>query len=114
LKKQVLSVKTDSKGIAEPKDPKNCLPFILLSFLISEAEQKELAGRLTEGGMGYAELKTKLFETLLEYFGEAREKRLELEKKWDFVEDALKEGAKKARALAIKTMEVVRRNTGLG
>lgn len=113
LKKQVFSVKTDSKGVSEPKDPKACLPFQLVQFSLPAEEAKELAARLVEGGMGYAELKNKLFETLLEYFGEAREKRLELEKKPDYVEDVLREGAKKARRIAQKTMEEVRRKTGL-
>lgn len=113
LKKQVFSVKTDSKGVSEPKDPKNCLPFQLVQFFLPGEEAKELAARLAEGGMGYAELKNKLFETLLKYFGEAREKRLELEKKPDFVEDILIEGAKKAKKLARETLDEVRRRTGL-
>lgn len=113
LKKQVFSVKTDSKGVSEPKDPKTCLPFQLVQFFLPVEEAKELAARLAEGGMGYAELKNKLFETLLKYFGEAREKRLELEKKPDFVGDVLKEGAKKAKKLARETLDEVRRRTGL-
>lgn len=113
LKKQVFAVKTDSKGVNDPKDPKTCLPFILLSFFILERARKELAAKLTEGGMGYAELKNRLLQTLLEYFGEAREKRLELSEKLDYVEDVLKEGAKKARKVAEQTMEEIRRKTGL-
>lgn len=113
LKKQVFSIKTDSKGVSEPKDPKTCLPFILLTFLLDEKEKKELAAALQKGGLGYAEIKNKLFEKLLTYFGEAREKRLELEKKSDYVEDVLLEGAKKARKLAQQTMDEVRRKTGL-
>ena len=74
---------------------------------------RELSAHLEEGGVGYAELKTKLFETILEFFGEARKKRLELQNKPDFVEDVLREGAKKARKLAQQTMEEVRRKTGL-
>lgn len=114
LKKQVFSVKTDSKGVSEPKDPAACLPFMLLSFLLDGKEKKELAAALQKGGVGYAELKNKLLERLLMYFGEAREKRLELEQKPDFVEDVLVEGAKKARKLAQATMTEVRKKTGLG
>lgn len=113
LKKQVFAIKTDSKGVDEGKNPETCLPFLLLTFLLEEKEKKELAGNLIKGGIGYAELKTKLFERLLTYFGEAREKRLELEQKPDYVEDVLREGAKKARKLTKQTMEEVRRKTGL-
>lgn len=113
LKKQVFSMKTDSKGVKEAKDPKTCLPFILLSFFLPPEEIRDLSMHLQEGSMGYAELKTKLFEILLEYFSEARGKRLELEEKHDFVEDVLCEGAKKAREIARETLETVRRKTGL-
>lgn len=113
LKKQVFSIKTDSKGVSECKDPKTCLPFILFSLISAEDESRTLANALSEGGMGYADVKIKLFEKLLEYFGLAREKRLELEEKQDFVEDILAEGAKKAKKLAQKTLETVRQKTGL-
>lgn len=113
LKRQVFSVKTDSKGVDEPKDPKTCLPFVILSHFVSEDECKEIAAKLIEGGLGYADLKNKLFEALLEYFGEAREKRLALEKKPDYVAEVLEQGAKKARLIARETLEGVRRKTGL-
>lgn len=113
LQKQVFSIKTDSKGVAEPKDPKTCLPFILFSLIADENETKDLASALSEGGVGYAETKTKLFNKLLEYFGEAREKRLELAEKPDFVEDILKEGAKKARKEAQEMMDEIRKKVGI-
>lgn len=113
LKKQVFSIKTDSKGIEECKDPKTCLPFILFSLIAEKDEAKDLANDLSKGGMGYAQLKTRLFEKLLEYFGLAREKRLDLEKKPDYIENLLREGAKKARSLAQKTLEEARKKTGL-
>lgn len=113
IRKQVFSIKTDSKGVDEPKNPETCLPFILISFLLDEAQKKELAEQLVAGGIGYADLKNKLFEKLLEYFALAREKRIELEGKIDYVEDVLKEGAKKAGKLAQTKMEEVRRKTGL-
>lgn len=113
LRKQVFSIKTDSLGVDEPKNPETCIPFMLLALILEEKEKLELAARLKEGGVGYAEMKNQLLEKLLEYFGEAREERLVLEKKPDFVDDVLREGAKKARKLAQETIETVRRKTGL-
>jgi tryptophanyl-tRNA synthetase len=113
LKKQVFSVKTDSKGVAEPKDPATCLPFILMSQLLAEKDQKALAADLVAGGIGYAALKTKLLETLLSYFGEAREKWLELQGKPDYVEDVLQSGAKKASKIAREVLDIARRKVGL-
>ena len=114
LKKQVMSIKTDSKGVSEPKDPATCVPFLLMAFFMDEGEKKKVHARLTEGNIGYGELKTMLFEKLLEYFGEAREKRMELEKDPTYLERVLAEGAKKARKVAEKTMQEVRKETGLG
>lgn len=113
LRKQVFAIKTDSKGVDEPKDPATCIPYLLMSLIAGEKETLELKTQLEEGGIGYAQLKTALFEKLLEYFGEAREKRLEFEDKMDTVEDILKEGAKKAQKLARETMETVAKKVGL-
>lgn len=114
LKKQVFSIKTDSADVSAPKNPEICLPYTLLSYFLSEGEKQEFSADLKKGGIGYKDLKTKLFEKLLEYFEEAREKKLELMEKPDLIQDILAHGAKKARAIAVKTMEEVRRKTGLG
>lgn len=113
LKKQVMGIKTDSKGVSEPKDPKTCLPYLLYQHLASTQEQKDLESKLKEGGMGYAELKTILLEKLLGYFGEAREQRLELEKKRKYIEEILQNGGVRARKKAQETMEQVRKRIGL-
>lgn len=113
LKKQVMGIKTDSKGVSEQKDPKTCLPYLLYQHLASVQEQKDLESKLKEGGMGYAELKTILLEKLLAYFGVARERRLELETKKNYVNDILHDGGKKARKKARETMEKVREKIGL-
>lgn len=54
------------------------------------------------GHYGYGHAKTELLNTILEYFGQAREKREALEQNPKYVEDILQEGAKKARAIASK------------
>lgn len=113
LKKQVFSIKTDSKGVDEPKDPKTCLPYILYSHFATKTESEELAGKLRQGGLGYAELKQMLFDRLLAYFGEARERRVELERKIGYIEDVLRDGVKRARKQALETMEKVRAKIGL-
>lgn len=113
LKKQVMGIKTDSKGVDESKDPESCIPFKLYKFFAQEDDVAVVKNRLEQGGLGYGELKTKLFETLLNYFSEARSRRLELEKKPDYVEDVLKEGAKKARLRGSEIMEKVRSKVGI-
>lgn len=113
LKEQVFRIVTDSKGVKEPKDPEICLPFLLFQFFASKEEEKEVGRRLLKGDMGYQELKNLLFERLLHYFMEAREKRIELEKDLSYVEGVLEEGQKRARKLAQKTLQDVREKIGL-
>jgi tryptophanyl-tRNA synthetase len=48
-----------------------------------------------------------------DYFGEARERRRDLEKRPDYVRDVLREGGEQARAQAEQYMEKVRACVGL-
>ncbi len=113
LKKQVMGIKTDSLGIDDQKNPKECIPFQLLSHFASPDEVKSVEEKLIKGGFGYGELKKQLLSSLLSYFAEARERRIELLKKPDFITDILKEGGKKARKIAQEKMEEVRKKVGL-
>lgn len=113
LKKQVFSIKTDSKGVEECKDSATCIPYLLYSLIAEKEGAEELAEKLHRGGIGYAEVKNILLDKLLAYFGEAREKRLELASRKGFIEEILAEGAKKARMEAQKTMEMAREKVGL-
>jgi tryptophanyl-tRNA synthetase len=63
--------------------------------------------------MGYGEAKKLLFSTYMDYFSKMRTHRAELEKKPKYVNEILVEGAKKAGAVAEKTMERVRKAVGL-
>ncbi len=80
---------------------------------MSKQEAAAYAKDLKKGGIGYGTIKTKLFEELLKYFGEARERRLELADKPDYIEDVLNAGAQKARKVARKTIDEVREKVGL-
>lgn len=113
LKKQVMNIVTDSKGVQEKKDPKTCNVARLYKLLASDSEYENLARKYAEGGFGYGEAKTLLLGAILKELGQTREKRIDLEHKTDYVKDVLREGAKKARALAKETMKKVRSKTGL-
>jgi tryptophanyl-tRNA synthetase len=113
LKKTVMSIVTDSKTVAEPKDPEQCTVFTLYSLVASEEERAALGARYRTGGMGYSEAKEALLKKLDEYFGPAREKRKKMAGDPGYVEDVLKTGAQKARAEARETMSLVREAVGL-
>lgn len=114
LRKKIMSIKTDSKTVEEPKDPETCAVFTLYKLFADEAQQADLAERYRAGGMGYGEAKETLYQAALAYFAEARERREKLEKAPDTVEDILQAGAKTARAKAQVVLDRARKACGLG
>ncbi len=72
-----------------------------------EAIEAEFAGK------GYAEFKEKLGQTVAESLAPFRARRQELAKNVDDVKTILRDGAKKAKAIAEQTMTEVREKVGL-
>lgn len=113
LKKQVMSIVTDSKGLDDPKDPETCNIFTLYKLFSGEEEQKEMAEKYRAGGFGYGHAKLALLEKMETFIAPHRERYLYLEKNPDEVMDVLREGAKVARARARATMDRVREAAGI-
>lgn len=113
LKKKVMGIVTDSTPVEAPKDPEKCNVYALYSLLATPAEKDALAQRYRAGGMGYGEAKKLLLEKINAYFEPFRAKRKQLAADPEHVEKVLRDGARKARAEAHKTMELVRSAVGL-
>jgi tryptophanyl-tRNA synthetase len=113
IRSRIMRIVTDSKTVAEPKDPEKCNVFALLKLFLSEKERDEIASRYRAGGVSYAEMKKFLFERLWEYFAPFRKRRQELKQNLDYVEDVLRKGAQRAREEAQKTLYTARRAVGL-
>jgi tryptophanyl-tRNA synthetase len=113
LQKTVMSIVTDSKTVEEPKDPEQSNVFSLFSLFATETEKAELAARFRAGGMGYGEAKKALLEKIDTHFAPARQRRKELARNPNEVEDVLRKGAQRARAEAQLTMAQVRQAVGM-
>ena len=113
MRKKIMSIKTDSTPVEDPKEPDNCSVFTLYQLFSTPDEQQELAQRYRAGGMGYGEAKQTLFEAAWDYFAEARERREQLENDLDTVEDILAAGARQARETARKVLDRARSACGL-
>lgn len=113
LRKQIMSIKTDSTPLEGVKDPETCNVFTLFKLFASTEQQAALAAKYRAGGMGYGEAKQALFEAAMASFAEARERREQLEKSPDTVEDILQAGAAKARAVGREVLDRVRSACGL-
>ncbi len=112
LKKQVMSIQTNSTPLEQPKDTSNCNVFYLYSILSNEKETAELKNKYEAGGFGYGDAKKLLLEKLIEFFGPYRKKRIELANNLDYINKVLKDGAQKAKNESEKMMEKVRKAVG--
>jgi tryptophanyl-tRNA synthetase len=114
LRRQVMGIVTDSAPVGEPKDPQRSHLYALYCLFADEADREAMAARFRAGGLGYAEVKREILARVLEHFGPARERRAELARRPDAVEDILREGARRARETAREVLEAARRASGLG
>jgi tryptophanyl-tRNA synthetase len=113
LRKKVMALKMDSRTPAEPKPDADENLAVQLLKVIDAAAGKEWEEKLRAGGLGYGDLKKKLFEVYWEYFAAARAKRAELVANLDYVNEVLVDGAAKARAEAMKVVTRARKASGL-
>jgi len=112
IRKQIMSIITDSTPVDEPKDIKSPL-FKLFVLFLDEKGKKDLKGRFLSPGLQYGDVKKELFERIIEYFRPFREKREYLLGHMDYVYKQLLNGSNKASAVADKILSKVRKVTGL-
>ncbi len=113
LKSQVMSIVTDSKGLAEPKDPETCNVFALYKLVATEAEQAEMAANYRGGNYGYGHAKLALLAKLDAFLGPHRERYQYFLDHPDEVRDVLREGGIAARTIAQATMARLRTAAGI-
>lgn len=113
LRKRIMSIKTDSKGVEDVKDPETCNIFTLYKLFANSDQQAALAAKYRAGGMGYGEAKQALYDAAMEAFAPARAKREEFEKSPGTVEDILQDGARRAREVGRVVLDRVRSACGL-
>ncbi len=113
LRERVMAIVTDSAAVEAPKDPDTNNVFNLLKFFASPSETQEWREKFLAGGVKYVDAKKRLIALLDERFGAARERRKELAKRPDDVEDVLREGAHRAREIASATLARARQACGI-
>lgn len=112
LKKVVMSIVTDSKGLEEPKDPNTDNVFKLYRLLGSEKQTEELRQNYIKGNFGYGHAKTALLELILDQFKEQRLNYDRLMANTDILEKELAIGEAKANKLANEKLKQVREVVG--
>ena len=109
----IMKIVTDSKSVADKKNPDECNVFALYRLFATDAEREAMAARYREGGLGYGEVKKALFEKFEAHFTPLRKKREELQKNMDYVHSVLRQGADRARTEAVGTLKKARQAVGL-
>ena len=109
IRKTIMNVVTDCKGLEDPKDPDSCNVVALYKLMATPEQLEEMRAKYRAGNYGYGHAKQALFEVLWDYFAPMRKRREELLNNLDFVHAVLRKGAARAREEADKTMELVRR-----
>ena len=113
LKKQIMSIKTDSLPIESPKNPNKCNVFALYSLIAKEKEVKQMKENYENGGFGYGEAKNKLFELILETYSKQRETYKYLMENKNEIDEILKEGSIKAKKVADEVIKRVKSKLGI-
>jgi len=112
LKKQIMSIVTDSTPLEEPKDPSTCSVVQLYRLVASPDQVAEMEAHYRAGNYGYGHAKTALLNVLLEVFAEERARFDTYMANPQAVYDALEVGAAKARPVAQAT--IARTRAALG
>lgn len=112
LKKQVLSIVTDSTPLEAPKNPDKDNVYAIYSLLGSADETKQLREKYLAGNFGYGHAKTELYELILRNFAKEREAFNFYMSNPEELEKKLEHGESKARAIAHDVLDRARKKLG--
>ena len=112
LKKQIMSIETDSKPLESPKNPETCNVFKIYSLLASNEMIEDLRSKYKNGGFGYGHAKKELLDLILNKFSKPRDKYNYLMSNKNEIDQILSEGSKKASKTANQVMDRVRKKLG--
>lgn len=112
IKKQVMSIVTDSAGVQEPKRIDSPL-FKIFALFLDDRQKDELKDKFSTPGTGYGEIKKALFTQIMDHFQPFRKQRAYYENHPAELLDILQSGAKKAGKVAKSCLSSVKDATGL-
>ena len=112
LKKQVMSIETDSKSLEEPKDPESDKVCAIYALISTKEQTEAFRAKYLAGNFGYGHAKTELLNLILERFAKERELFNYYMENIPELETKLQEGAAKTKVVAQETMKKVRASLG--
>lgn len=112
LRKQIMSIETDSTPLEDPKNPDTCNVFALYKLLATENQITAMRANYEAGNYGYGHAKQALFELLVEKFANERARYNHYISHLEEVDKLLIEGAQKAQHVANEVLHRVRTKLG--
>ncbi len=112
LRKQIMSIESDSTPLEDPKNPETCKVFALYKLLASMDQIAQMRQNYEGGNYGYGHAKQALFELICEKFSSEREKYNYYMSHLDEVDALLQKGAAKAHLVANSVLSRVRAKLG--
>ena len=113
LRKQIMSIQTDSTPLEDPKNPDTDNVFALYQLIASPEQIEQMRQNYLNGNYGYGHAKTALFELILEKYSDARLKFDELMADTSILDKYLDEGAARAQTVGNEVLKRVREKLGL-
>lgn len=114
IKEKVAGVPTDSgKGERIPQEGGVAALLKLVEIFQGNNKKRQYEKSYLNDGLRYSDLKTDLSEAIYKNLEPIRKKRKELEENPEYVEGVIREGAKKAREIAKKTLKETKEKMGL-
>jgi tryptophanyl-tRNA synthetase len=112
LRKQIMSIVSDSTPLEDPKNPNTCHTFALYQLLASETEVQTMRENYLGGNYGFGHAKQALFELIIRKFEKQRMRFDELMANSSEIDAALQIGAQKAQSVANAVLKRVRTKVG--
>jgi len=112
LKKQVMSIQTDSTPIEEPKNFNSCNVYKIFKLIADNKSVNKMEKNYSKGGYGYGHAKKELLEYMLSHFSKERDTFNYYMSNKNELDKVLNEGAQKANSVASKVLNRVRNKLG--
>ena len=112
LKKQIMTIQTDSTPLELPKDYESCNVFKIIKLIAENNHVDEIKNKYKSGGYGYGHAKTELFEIILSKFKNQRDKYNHLMSNKKEIDAVLFDGASRAKATANEVLRRVKTKLG--
>ncbi len=111
--KKVMGIKTDSTPMDQPKPTEGSTLLALYQLVSTPEEYEHYKASFAQAGKGYGDYKKELLAKLEIFLGRFRERYQELQQRPDEVEEVLRDGGNRARAMAQPTLIAMRKAVGL-